>query len=53
MMKPVIPFSTSVHIIPSGRTREASLISSAMWTAESGPISEYMGPMIPTRQPRP
>jgi hypothetical protein len=53
MMKPVSPFSTRVQIMPSGKTRAASLISSAMCTAESGPISEYMGPTIPTRQPTP
>ena len=51
--KPVTPFSMKVHIMPSGNTQDASLVSSAMCTAESGPISEYIGPMMPTRQATP
>lgn len=38
MTKPVDPLRISVQIMPRGRTRDASRISSDMWTAESGPI---------------
>ena len=51
--KPRVPFRTAVHIIASGNIREASLISSDMCVAESGPMKEKTGESIPIRQDRP
>lgn len=38
MTKPRVPFKIAAHKIALGRVREASLISSDMWAAESAPI---------------
>ena len=53
MAKPRVPLSTAVHIIARGSTQEASLISSAMCVAESGPMNVNTGPNIPTRHESP
>jgi len=39
MMKPIVPLIPAAHIMALGRTKEASLISSDIWTAESAPMS--------------
>lgn len=50
MIKPVSPLRTRVETIAHGIVLEASLTSSAMCTAESGPIRAYMGPVKATKQ---
>ena len=51
--KPREPFNAAVHIMAKGSVREASLISSDMCVAESGPMREKIGESMPTRQDRP
>ena len=53
MTKPRVPLIRHVQIIARGSTKEESLISSDMCTAESGPMKEKMGESMPTRQDRP
>lgn len=48
MIKPRVPFSEAAQMIALGRTIEASLTSSDMWTAESAPIKVYTGESSPT-----
>jgi hypothetical protein len=47
------PFIPAAHIIAFGRVREASLISSDMWAAESAPIKVYTGERRPTMKANP
>lgn len=53
MTKPMPPLTYAVHIIALGRLREASLSSSAMYVAASGPTKEKTGDRIPTRHAAP
>lgn len=53
MTKPRVPLRRQVQTIARGSTKEESLISSDMCTAESGPMKEKIGESIPTRQDRP
>ncbi len=48
IMKPIVPLMPAAHMIALGRTREASLISSDMCTAESAPMRVYTGESKPT-----
>lgn len=53
MTKPRAPFTMAVHTMACGSDLEASLSSSDMWVAESGPMKENVGDSVPTRQATP
>lgn len=50
MTKPIDPLMMAVHIMASGKVRDASMSSSDMCVALSGPMKENTGDRIPTRQ---
>lgn len=53
MTNPMDPLMTAVQIMANGRVRDASINSSDMWVALSGPMKEKTGDSIPTKQLKP